>query len=482
MAALVVDRGGTIRWASVQIAGLLGLPAQAVVGLSLASLGTPFDDERIWDGAADRLRPQEEVWESHLVRNIGHGEAPLAVALAPLDGEGRHLVTFRPAHQLAPPLPDGFVEIQRLASLGRLTGAYAHDFNNVLVGVLGGVALLQEHLDRDDEGLEIVEILEVAARRAQALTKQILGYANASHERRAEIDLNQLISETLKPLRPLSRPRCKIMMKLEEDLPLIRVEPVAIQQVVINLVLNALESMPEQGEIHLTTHLMAKPPKAVLRTKFESPFVAVSVRDTGQGIHGEDVEAVFDPRHSAHGAGRGLGLAASQAIARRYGGEITVRSEAGRGSAFTLWLPTERRAAPRPEGEPEIEAIVAHPGECVMLVDDEEIVRAMGSRMLKRLGYEVITAVDGRDAQDLLRRRGGTIDLAIIDMVMPELDGRDTLRALREIQPDLRAVLTSGFFETLSDETLREEGFMAFIGKPYRLHSLGRTLREALDR
>jgi PAS domain S-box-containing protein len=373
------------------------------------------------------------------------------------------------------------LQAQKMESIGRLAGGIAHDFNNILVGILGAVSVVKPMVEDHAEVRDFVEMIEQGAERAADLTRQLLAYARTGRSQTVPVDLNRLIGETLHLIRSTLPPEVEVRSELAEDLLRVDADPNQMQHVLLNLLTNAAEAMPRGGRLSVITQNV-RPFEVPASLARESPRVAmvkVQIQDTGEGIPLNLQERVFEPFFSTKATGRGLGLAAVSGLVRGHQGHVDFTSTPGEGSTFTLWLPAKEEASA--ETAPLLSVAESEAHECILLIDDDEIVRRMGTRMLGRLGYRVLVAESGARAVEILREHGEEIALALVDLVMPEMGGLETLRRLREVRPGIRTLLSSGYDDPSDASMFSSEGFRGFIHKPYRLENLSHALRQALQ-
>jgi CheY-like chemotaxis protein len=385
-------------------------------------------------------------------------------APAPMDARERELVQLR---QRVADLERQLLQSQKLLAIGSLAGGVAHDFNNLLTAILGYASMLRDEPAAAPEVLEAADVIEKAADRASQLTARLLGFAKSSGEPvRTRVDVHQTLREVVDLLRRTIDKNVRIDLKLEAAGPVIEADPGQVFQVFLNLALNARDAMPGGGTL-------------TLLSESAGGTVRVSVMDTGLGIPPGVRERMFEPFFTTKPlTGTGMGLTVVQSVVRAHGGLIEVDTDKAFGTVFTVILP---RA-----GEPELKpgAAASTPAArgrgTVLMVDDEEYVRQAAARMLKGLGYQVVCAASAMEAIEYYRRRGRDIDLVVVDMLMPEMGGRTCFESLRQIDPLVRVVLTSGFARDAVVEDLLGSGAKAFLAKPYRMVELSEVLSQAL--
>jgi PAS domain S-box-containing protein len=377
-------------------------------------------------------------------------------------------------------------ETQKLESLGVLAGGIAHDFNNLLSTILGNANLATME---GADGRSVHEYLDAITRsslRAAELCKQMLAYSGRGRFVVRQIDLGELVEETAEMLRISTNKKARLHYRLAEGLPPIEADATQLGQVIMNLVINASEAIGDAGgEITISTgkvriesgQLRGLQPDVDLP---EGDYVFLEVADTGCGMSPETQARIFEPFFTTKFIGRGLGLAATLGIVRGHKGTMTVHSEVGRGTSFKLFLP----AAAGP-GEPVREPLVAIPRWCgagtVLVVDDEEAMRAMIARMMGTMGLEPVLAVDGRAAVEAFRASPGRFVMVLLDLTMPSMDGEQTLAELRRIDPAVRVVLMSGYNENEVLARFDSMGLAGFLQKPFPLEAFRSVMQEVLE-
>jgi PAS domain S-box-containing protein len=368
-------------------------------------------------------------------------------------------------------------QAQKLESIGTLAGGIAHDFNNLLTGILGGLSLLEFELGPSFPfRKELKEITDQVDRGAQ-LTKQLLGFARRGKYDEKPLDLNEVVDKTA---RMFGRTRKDIVLGLEltKSSSQVMADRTQLEQVLLNLFVNAGQAMPEGGTLLLRTEVALLSEAEVAAHGSEAgEYLRLSVIDTGVGMDARTRERVFEPFFTTKepGRGTGLGLASVYGIVKNHGGFITVESELGQGATFSVYLPaTHEKPSTRETQAPP----ARRGGETVLVVDDEEPILAITSRLLETMGYRVLTARGGREAVEVLRKHQGKVALVVLDMVMPEMSGRMTFEALRAVAPNLKVLLSSGYSVEGQATELLEQGCDGFIQKPFGLAALAAKLRE----
>jgi signal transduction histidine kinase/ActR/RegA family two-component response regulator len=365
---------------------------------------------------------------------------------------------------------------QKMEAIGTLAGGVAHDFNNLLTAILAEAALLKETEPRDERVLAAAAIVEAAGRRAKDLTDQLLGYARQGKTENVLVDVSEIVSGVVRLLGRTISKSIAIESELCPDRAAVLGDPGQMQQVLLNLALNARDAMPRGGTLRFETELRPE----VEGDPGEARRLEIRVRDTGSGIPEGDLERIFEPFFTTKdpGKGTGMGLAMVFGIVQNHGGSIRAENVSGGGALFRIVLPVasgiavnravrEERAPQRGSGR-------------VLIVDDEPIVLNVARQLLRHLGYEVLTANGGEEAVQVWRARGSEIDLVLLDLLMPRMDGRETLRELRRMDPGAKVLLTSGWGLEGSARELLEEGILGIVRKPYEIAELSILVADAV--
>jgi PAS domain S-box-containing protein len=377
------------------------------------------------------------------------------------------------------------LQSQKLESLGVLAGGIAHDFNNLLTTLLGNINLAQLCLPEVSPAWPYLETMELTVQRATDLTRQMLAYSGKGRFVVGPVDLNQVVEEMSHLLGVSISKKVALRYQLQEKLPVLLAEASQIQQVVMNLVTNASESIGDtEGIVSIRTGIQIYGREDLTRDFPGQPiepgtFLTLEVSDTGKGMPPEVQTRIFEPFFTTKFTGRGLGLAAMQGILRGHRGGIRVYSEVGKGSTFKLIFPAGSLEA----------AAVETTGETpdwmgtgtILVVDDEEGVRLVAADLLKSMGFDVITAEDGLQALERFRECSDRIKAVLMDLTMPHLDGVETFRELRRLDPGCRVVLTSGYNEQEAIQDFLGKGLVAFVQKPFLRRDLMAAIQKAVE-
>ena len=375
-------------------------------------------------------------------------------------------------------------QAQKLESLGVLAGGIAHDFNNLLTAIMGNLNLAQMNLPDAAPAQPYLDAVERTVLKASDLTKQMLAYSGKGRFVVKAQDLNVIVKEMLHLLQVSISKKADLRIELQEDLPAILAEAAQVQQVVMNLVTNASDSLgARQGIIRVATTLELLEP-AVIRRQFPNQdllpgeYVVLEVADTGCGIPEDVLGRIFDPFFTTKTAGRGLGLSALLGILRGHRAGIRIHSEPGKGSTFDVFFPASKdSAAPDQSSGPGQHGSMSG---TVLLVDDEEMILDSTGRALESMGLRVVTARDGVQGMERFLELGPELSLVVMDLSMPRMDGATAFMAMHKARPEIPVLLSSGYDPQEPGEDLMGKGLAGFIQKPYRVKDLGAAVVAAM--
>ena len=399
-------------------------------------------------------------------------------------GTGRDTTDRTQAEDERLKLEQQLLHAQKLESLGVLAGGIAHDFNNILMAIIGNADLALMRVNRESPAVENLHRIEQAAARAADLAKQMLAYSGKGKFVVETIDLNRLLEEMLHMLEVSISKKAVLRLNLHSPLPVVEADATQMRQIVMNLVINASEAIGDKsGVIAITTGCMDCDHRYLKDVWLdenitEGLYVYLEIADSGCGMDQETLSKIFDPFFTTKFTGRGLGMAAVLGIIRGHKGAIKVYSEVGRGSTFKVLLPASGKPPELFNGEPGTHAWQG--SGTVLLVDDEETVRAIGSEMLKELGFTTITACDGREALAIFKQTPD-ISCVILDLTMPHMDGEQCFRELRLLNPDVKVIMSSGYNEQEVTQKFVGKGLAGFVQKPYKLSVLQETVKYVLQ-
>ena len=482
----VLDGKGATTFVNRRMAEMLGYAPGEMVGRSLFEFMAEADVPQAQRNMADRRDGQGAQHDFRFLRKDG-GELWTIVTGTPvLDEDGQVVsilgvitdITERRRQEQAQ------LQSQKLESLGVLAGGIAHDFNNLLTAILGNISLAQLCIPKLSPAWPYLENMERTVHRATNLTRQMLAYSGKGRFVVGPLDLNQAVEEMSHLLSVSISKKVALRYQLQPGLPVLMAEASQIQQVVMNLVTNASEAIGEaEGIVSIRTGTQTFGADLLARDFPGQPlepglFITLEVSDTGLGMAPEVQARIFEPFFTTKFTGRGLGLSAMQGIVRGHHGGIRVYSELGQGTTFKLIFPAGTGEAPS-AAEPRIEDTWRGRG-TILVVDDEESVRLVAAELLRSMGFDVIMANDGLEALGTFRESTVPIRAVLMDLTMPRLDGVETFRELRCLDPGCRVVLTSGYNEQEAIQDFLGKGLVAFVQKPFLRSDLLQAMRKAL--
>ena len=378
---------------------------------------------------------------------------------------------------------DQLVQTEKMASIGTLSAGIAHDFNNMLDAILSSIHMLKMKIPIDSPLTQYCRIVENAAQRSASLIRQLLDFSQKNIINKKIVSLNEVIHETTRMLERSIGKEIHVELALEQELEPIEVDETQLQQVIMNLSLNARDAMPNGGTLRISTSMVSLSEnecsqKPQIKT---GNYVQLNIEDNGSGIPSEVLPKIFEPFFTTKpiGKGTGLGLAVAYGIVQRHGGQIKVTSDVGKGTKFSIYFkPFAKKLNAQQE---EIQTAHAISGDgTILLVDDEDIVLFINGEFLESLGYHVFRAESGEEAIRIYEAQGRTIDLVILDMLMPGKNGQETLHELQSINPKVKAIVATGYTDEAATRAVLQDGAAGFIRKPFDHAEFSRLIRRVL--
>jgi len=456
-----------------------------VLGHPVEDFYSPEDRALITQRRKDRLSEKPLPMHYEVKGLKKNGESfDLEVWPTVVDYEGKPaILTFCADMSETKSLRSQLLQAQKMEAIGTLAGGVAHDFNNLLQIALGYSELLLVGKHPDHPDYRNLHTINASAKRGAKLVQRLMVFSRKGDTKPRPLNLNHEVAQVKKLLERTIPKMIAIELSLESWLPVINADPVQVEQILLNLAINAKDAMPEAGgkltietrnitldEEYSRVHLQAKP----------GHYVMLSVEDTGHGMSQETMQHIFEPFFTTKGGkGTGLGLAMVYGIMKQHEGFISCYSEPSHGTTFRIYFPV---VSTELEEDSEQDSAVPQGGsETILLVDDEEFLCDMGSQLLTRAGYTVLTATNGRKALDLYRKERIDISLVILDLIMPEMGGKECFQELVNINPKVKVILCSGFLSNGTAEEARVFGVRGSVEKPYNMRKLLETVREVLD-
>jgi two-component system, cell cycle sensor histidine kinase and response regulator CckA len=427
------------------------------------------------------------AWAGHLVNKRKDGTLfEEEATISPIkDGSGRivsYVVVKRDVTNEVL-LQKQLLESQKMEAVGTLAGGIAHDFNNLLQVINGYAEVALFDLKEGQPGHSELHEIKKAARTAAELTQGLLTFSRRVESKLRPVSLNKELEQVAKMLTRTLPKMITIRRDLSEPLDTVNADPAQLQQVIVNLAVNARDAMPDGGELRLETRNVFLDDEYCKTHLGSVPgrYVLLSVSDTGRGIDQKQKQHIFDPFFSTKeiGKGTGLGLSIAYGVVKSHGGSITCSSQLGSGTTFKIYLPS---VGSEQEQDPPSEAAFLPGGtETVLVVDDEESVRRLTETTLSMFGYSVLTATNGRKGLEAFVRERSLIDLVILDLIMPEMGGMDCLREIKRIAPATKVLVASGYAANKQIERAIEQGAHGAVRKPYETTHLLNLVRKVLD-
>ncbi|MCF8131127.1 MAG: PAS domain S-box protein [Deltaproteobacteria bacterium] len=480
--AIFIAQDGMLKFGNRKAEKMTGYSGEELAQIPIVDLIHPEDSNVILERHLKRLKG-EKTPSSYIFRLLNRSGEVLTVELnaVMIKWEDRPAtINFIKDITEQKKLEAQLQQIEKLEAIGTLAGGIAHDFNNLLMAIQGRVSLAMMDMDVSHPDFEHFKGIEGHVESAVALTGQLLGFARGGKYEVKPTNLNELIG---KENEMFGRTRKEIAIKgtYEKEIWIVEVDRGQIEQVLLNLYVNAWQAMPGGGDLYVETE------NVVLGEEYVKPFVIepgayvkISVRDTGVGMDKETREKIFDPFFTTKeiGRGTGLGLSSAYGIIKNHGGFINVYSERGHGSIFNIYLPSSEKEV-IDEKDQTGETLLGR--ETVLFVDDEEIIVEVARELLERLGYKTLVAGSGREAVALYAANRERIDVVILDMIMPDMGGGETYNRIKEMNPEVKALLSSGYSLNGTASEIMNRGCNGFIQKPFKMKELSQKLREILD-
>ncbi|MDB5367227.1 MAG: hybrid sensor histidine kinase/response regulator [Rhodospirillales bacterium] len=491
---LLLDRAGTVTETNLAMTRMLGMPGGGLAGKRLIELLEPKGAGELVTALAE-IQDGAERAEPFEVRLVGDGRNVVVQLFArragvEIDGRegGAGLILHAVDLTEQKNLETQFAQSQKMQAVGQLAGGIAHDFNNLLTAMIGFCdLLLLRHKPGDPSFGDIMQIKQ-SANRAANLVRQLLAFSRQQTLQPRVIDVTDVLAELSHLLRRLIGENIDLDLVHGRELGLVKVDQGQLEQVLINLVVNARDAMPTGGRLQVRTSNL-ETAHSQLKGLDEMPpgrWVTIQVSDTGIGIGRENLTRIFEPFFSTKevGAGTGLGLSTVYGIVRQTGGYVQVDSQLGHGARFTIYLPRHAdtvtaEPAPAEAAEARSQADLTGAGG-ILLVEDEDAVRTFSARALRNKGYKVWEANSGENALEIFEQEQAQIDLVVTDVIMPNMDGPTMARRVREVNREIKVIFISGYTEDRFRQHLDIDAGTHFLAKPFSLKQLAGKVKEVM--
>ncbi|MEE4314052.1 MAG: cache domain-containing protein [Desulfofustis sp.] len=480
--AIFIAQDGRIVFANHQTAAMIGYSDQELKAQPFTFFIHPEDRELVIQRHSKRLRGDSGLPQNYVFRLLTKAQTETVIQLSAVLIEwNRRPATLNFARDITEQkrLENAFLHAQKMEAIGTLAGGIAHDFNNLLMAIQGRAELLHVEEKREKQ-LEHARAIEACVKSAGGLTRQLLGFARGGKYRPQPIDLSELVRGSA-DLFGRTRKEIRITIHCSAVPVVAEVDKAQLEQVLLNMYVNAWQAMPRGGELQIATALTDLDEAAgAANGVLTGRYALITVADSGIGIDQTIMPRIFEPFFTTKekSRGTGLGLASAYGIIRNHGGFIGVDSEVKSGTVFTVYLPWSEKT---PVTEERDDVSSTQGSETILLVDDEIMILEVGQAMLEQLGYRVLVAQGGQAAVALVEHQSETIDLVILDLIMPGMDGGETLATLRNISQDVPVVLSSGYALNKQMEHVMAQGCSGFLQKPFSMSELSRLVRQILD-
>lgn len=481
-----IDAEGNFTYVSPRSIEILGYQPEELIGKNAFDLMSPEEAQKV-NSVYSQFVEEKIGFKSMINKNL-HKDGHVIIIESsgvPILGDKGELLGYRgidrdvtSVHALQAQLNQS----QKLDAIGQLAGGIAHDFNNMLGGIMGGAQLLKSKMSPDEKNMKYLTLVMDSAERAADLTTKLLSFSRQQAPLNIPVDIHLTISEAISLLENSLDKRIILSTHLNADNSVIMGEASQIQNIFINLGINASHAMPEGGELSFASNIIHLTSDDCNKSSFTlnaGSYIEIAISDNGLGIDPSVITHIFDPFYTTkeQGKGTGLGLSVVYGAVQQHGGAIYVESTIGIGTTFKIIFPLtdiEVKRKPTPQG------LVKGNG-TILLVDDEPIMREVGRTLLKQCGYRVLLAENGEAAVTIYKKYIDEIKLVVLDMIMPVMNGPDCFANLRNIAPSLPIILVSGFSNSKDLQGLMEQGCNGFMQKPYNGIAFSKTISEAIE-
>ena len=480
-----ITRDHTITGCNTTGASMLGFAKEEIIGKKFESFFVP-DQQSILQEILIRMflegRGVKDL-EEQMVRKDGKAFYVNVNSSLVFDDKGTTVHARIVARDISErkKMESAILHAQKIDSIGNLAGGIAHDFNNILAAILGSASIMRRHMPENHELSKYVQIIEGAARRGSSLTRQLLTFARKTENVNKPVEIQPLIEETLTLFERSVSKEIAVEKRFSDEPSNVSGDEGQIQQALLNVLLNSRDAMPNGGKVIVSTRNTTADAHTISQFSSVKPgkFVAITIADTGVGMDEKMKSRVFEPWFTTKEFGTGLGLSVVYGVVQSHGGFINLESEIGRGTVFTIFLPSSDAKA-RAEARKRRQRL-PRGSENILIIDDEVSVCEIAKDMLSNLGYGVSFVHDGKAGVEMYRTRRASIDLIMMNMNMPLMGGRETFRQLKNINPDLPILIVTGHGRAVLDESEWPSEISGYLQKPFQLEDLAIKVRHVLD-
>lgn len=480
---IVTDADGYITYVNPAFETVTGYSKEDSAGKKTSILKSGYHDEDFYKNLWNTIKAGD-AWKGEFINRKKNGEIYYASSVIfPIYAEGDvHYASIQRDVTHEKKLYEQLLRAQKMEAIGTLAGGIAHDFNNLLTAILGYSEIMLSMTKEGEPFYRPATIINNAAQKGAELAKKILMVTRKEKMEAKPININEIIHNSLELLQRSIPKNIEIIVNLKEDIPKIMADPSQIQQVIMNLAVNARDAMPDGGRLTIETSIVGTENGAANGMPFDKGgFIKLSISDTGTGMDTETQRKIFDPFFTTKetGKGTGLGLYIVHSVISNHGGYINLYSEPLKGTRFNIYLPITKASDIEESGE--AEDIVG--SGTILVIDDEADIRELCRDMLEPLGYTVLLSGSGSDGINLFRTMKDRISLVILDMIMPKMGGSEVFQALKTIKPDIKIILCSGYSHEgfAGIDKLLKSGAVGFVQKPFTRHSIAQAIKKALS-
>ena len=480
---VITDANGYITYANPAFVHLTGFTVSEALGKKTNILKSGHHDNNFYKALWDKIKGGD-IWRGDFINKKKSGEIYYASSVIfPIYTEGQvNFASIQRDVTQEKRLYEQLLRAQKMDAIGTLAGGIAHDFNNLLTAILGYSEIMLSLTKEGDQFYKPVTIIQNAAEKGAELAKKILTITRKEKMETRPVDINEVVKNSMELLQRSIPMSIEIVTNLREDLPKIKADPSQMQQVIMNLCVNARDAMPEGGKLIIETSSVGTEHGAASGIASDNgELVKLSISDTGTGMDNDTQRKIFDPFFTTKesGKGTGLGLYIVHSIINNHGGYINLYSEPFKGTQFKIYLPT---TTDKGIGESRNYVDIKGSG-MVLVIDDEPDIRELCRDIMEPLGYKVLLAGSGIDGINLFRRMKDDIELVVLDMIMPKMGGQEVFQALRNIEPEVKILICSGYSQAgfAGIETLLKLGGTLFIQKPFTRQSIGQAIKKILN-